>query len=63
MTSWIAPRSGGMQRHAFGFDRIVATPHHHLFRDWHARTGSVALRRGELDAMFSQPEATSDPAA
>ncbi|WP_209428188.1 hypothetical protein [Pararhodobacter sp. SW119] len=63
MTTWIAPRSGGKQRHAFGFDRIMATPYHHRFRDWYARTSFLAPGRAEVNATLSQPEASFDKVA
>ncbi len=55
MSSWIAPRSSGRQRHAFGFDRIMAHPDHHRFRDWYARTSFFAPRRAELEATLGRP--------
>jgi hypothetical protein len=44
------------RRHAFGFDAIMAKPDYSRFQDWYARSSYFAPRRGELDAMLSQPE-------
>jgi hypothetical protein len=63
MSSWIARRSGGNQRHAFNLDRVVGTPHHNRFRGWHAPTSFLTPRRAELEAALSRPEASSDSAA
>ena len=62
MSSWIAPRSGGRQRHAFGFDRIMAHPDRHRFRDWYARTGLLAPGRTELEATLGRPGPDHDAA-
>lgn len=63
MSSWIAPRGGGRQRHAFGFDRIMAHPDHHRFRDWYARTNLLRPTRPELEATLSRPGSGFDTAA
>lgn len=63
ITAPITSRSGGTKRHAFGFDSIMANPDYRRFGDWYARNSFFAPGRGELGAVFSQPEPGLEQAA
>jgi hypothetical protein len=47
------------RRYAFGFDAIMSRPDYRRFQDWYSRTSFFAPKRGELDAMLSEPESRS----